>query len=72
MEIGKIHFSVIMATIAKRKKYFNNMNLIDTYYHWKTWVIGSVVGEIKCHNLKNVHFEKNPLVTNHKNSRFHD
>ena len=59
IEIGKRQLSVIIAMVAARKKSFvKNLNLIDSNYYCKNWLIGSLQDEIKYHNLKNVNFQK--------------
>ena len=50
---------LIIPTVATSKKCFiRNWNLINLDQHWKTGLIGLVQVEIKCHNLKNWHFEQ--------------
>ena len=48
-----------MAMVAMSKKCcIKNLNLMDLKYHWKNGLVGSVQGETKDHNLKNVYFVK--------------
>ena len=54
---SKKQFSVIIATVATRKKTFiKNLNLIDLKNHQKIGSTGSVQGEIKGCSFKNSHF----------------
>ena len=42
----------------EEKCFIKNMNLINTYCHWKTELIGQPLDEKKMSNTKIVHFEK--------------
>lgn len=59
MEIEKHYFSAMIATIAQKKKALsrNITSEINTTTE-EIELLREVLLEIKCHNLKNVHFEK--------------
>ena len=58
------HFS--WERLQREKSFLNNMNLINSNYHWKNWVNWLSTKWRKCVSLKGFHFEKNdPKVTKH-------
>ena len=50
----------------EKKSFLNNMNLINSNYHWENWVSWMSTKWRKCLSLKSFHFEKNdPKVKKH-------
>ena len=43
----------------QKKKKKERKNLMHKYHHRKTGLIGNAPDKQKCHNNKNIHFEKN-------------
>ena len=69
MEIEKHYFSAMIATIAQKKKALSgNITLEINTTTEEIELLREVLLEIKCHNLKNVHFEKNHSHKKRKDS----
>ena len=59
MEIGKrLFFSYHSNRCYEKKSFMKNLNFIDLNCCWKIGLLGLMQGEIKSHNVQNVHFYK--------------